>query len=191
MPKVPSYDNFQTQVAGQPFNPSQPLIGSAPYATAPGGPTPGGIAAEQAGQFGQAATRAGSEFGKIALDMADQSNQVRNNDANNKANQAVLDLTYGPTTGFKNLKGDDALTRPDGKSLNEEYGDKLRERLDSIAATLSNPWWLWATRPPPTPTFSICTGSCMPQNDIDQWSVAATQSLHDWWQGVTSGRITH
>ncbi len=128
MPKVPSYDNFQTQVASQPNVQLQ----------APGGPTPGAIAADQASNLGRAASSAGDAASKIMLDMQDQANQVRVNDAMNKARQTALTLTYDPQAGFKNLKGDAALTRPDGQSLNQEYGGKLQESIDGIAGGLAN-----------------------------------------------------
>jgi hypothetical protein len=37
------------------------------------------------------------------------------------------------------LKGRDAMERPDGKSLPDEFGEKLQKRLDTISETLANP----------------------------------------------------
>lgn len=128
MPKVPEYSNFQTVPSGQPNVQFQN----------PSGPTPGAIAADQAAQFGQAATRTGEAFGKIALEAMEQANQVRNNDALNKARAAAQDLAFNPNTGFRVLKGDNALTRPDGKPLDQEYGDKLKGQLDTIRQGLGN-----------------------------------------------------
>ncbi len=129
MPRVPTYDNFQTQVSGQPNVQIQ----------APSGPAPGAIAADQASQFGQSLTRSGDAAGKIALAAADQANQVRVNDAMNQARIAAQDLAYNKDTGYLSLKGNAALTRPDGQSLNQEYGSKLQEQIGALTSSLSNP----------------------------------------------------
>ena len=129
MPKIPVYDNFQTQVSSPPAGQFQ----------VPSGPAAGAIAADQISQQGQALTRSGDTVGRIALDVADQVNQVRVNDAINQARQAAQDLAYNKDTGYVNLRGNDALTRPDGKSLTEEYGSKLQDAISNIAGTLGNP----------------------------------------------------
>ena len=132
MPKIPSYDNFQTQVSGQPNVQFQ----------APSGPTPGGIAADQASQFGQAATRTGDAIGKIALDMVDQANQVRVNDARNQLSIATQDLTYNKDSGFLTRKGAnvflDEQGKPLEKSLDQDYGEKLKQTIDNITGSLGN-----------------------------------------------------
>jgi hypothetical protein len=129
MPRVPGYDNFQTSVSGQPNAQFQ----------APGGPAPGAIAADQAAQLGQALTRSGDAVGKIALAAADQANQVRVSDAMNKAMAARLKLTYDPQAGYTMKRGADALDADvDGKSLDQAYGDKLKEQLDGISQGLGN-----------------------------------------------------
>ncbi len=129
MPKVPTYDNFQTSVSGQPNAQFQ----------APSGPAPGAIAAEQAGQLGQALTRSGDAVGKIALAAVDQANQVRVTDAMNKAMAARLKLTYDQKDGYTMKRGAEALDAdPDGKSLDQSYGDKLKEQLDVISQGLGN-----------------------------------------------------
>ncbi len=132
MPRVPTYDNFQTQVAAQPNVQLQ----------APSGPTPGGIAAEQASQFGQAAMRGGDAAGRIALDVAEQANQVRVNDARNQLAIAQQDLTYNKDTGFLTRKGANAFLDNEGKPLekpiDQDYGERLKSQIDSISATLGN-----------------------------------------------------
>lgn len=129
MPRVPTYDNFQTQVSGQPNVQIQ----------APSGPAPGAIAADQASQFGQALGRAGDVAGKIALAAADQANQVRVTDAMNKAMAARLKLTYDQKDGYTMKRGAEALDPDqDGKSLGQSYGDKLKEQVDGIARGLGN-----------------------------------------------------
>jgi len=125
MPKVPVYSNFQTQQTAQP----NALL------SAPSGPTPGQIGAEQAGQFGQALGRAAS----VAEQFQEQADQVRVADAVNKAMSARLRLTYDRQEGYIQLRGEAAL-KPDsdGKSLAETYGQRLSDTIDTLSGELGN-----------------------------------------------------
>lgn len=129
MPRVPAYDNLQTQVSAQP---------AATFQT-PRGPAPGAIGAEQASNLGGALSRAGGEVGKLALEAAEQANQVRVSDAMNKAMAARLKLTYDPNEGFTQRRGQAALDPDaDGKSLDESYSNRLKTQIESIAGGLGN-----------------------------------------------------
>lgn len=132
MPRVPTYDNFQTSVAGN----------SNAQFSAPSGPTPGGIAADQLNQLGQAATRTGDAVGRIAMDVADQNNQVRVNDARNQLSIAQQDLTYNKDSGFLMKKGAnsflDSSGKPLEKSIDEDYSERLKAQVDGISANLGN-----------------------------------------------------
>lgn len=125
MPRVPVYDNFTAAPTPQPQV----------YARVPNALN---VAGQQAQEMGQGLMSAGSAAGRIALDMQQQANQVRVNDAMNKAVRAELRLTYDPNDGFVHLKGDSALTRPDGKLLDEEYVGKLSKNLEEIEVGLGN-----------------------------------------------------
>lgn len=125
MPTVPTYGGPQaspTSVSGNTF----------------AAPTEQNAAPQQLQQAGDAMQKAGTAEGNIAVDMAQQVNQVRVDDALNKARQQMLNLTYDPDTGYKTLKGDQALTRPDGQPLAQEYGDKLQSSISDIGGTLGN-----------------------------------------------------
>lgn len=125
MPTVPSYGGQQvapTSAPGGAF--SAPDVRNA----APG----------QLQQAGEALTRAGAGVASIAMDMEQQVNQVRVDDALNKVRQQTLDLTYNPQTGYQTLKGDAALTRPEGKPLDQEYAGKLETTVSELSATLGN-----------------------------------------------------
>jgi soluble lytic murein transglycosylase len=132
VPTIPKYENFQTQVSGQPNVQLQ----------TPTGPTPGGIAADQAGRFGQAASQAGSAASRIGLDIQDQANQVRVNDARNQLAIATQDLTYNKDTGFLTRKGANAFLDAEGKPLekplDQDYGEKLKSVIEGINANLGN-----------------------------------------------------
>lgn len=125
MPRVPTYDNFTALPS------TLPQV----QVRAPDMPD---VAGAQAREAGQNLMRAGGEINRIALDAAREANQGRINDAMNKAVQAKLKLTYDPNEGFVHLKGDAALTRPDGKPLDVEYGDKFTQQIDAIAQGLGN-----------------------------------------------------
>jgi soluble lytic murein transglycosylase len=88
--------------------------------------------------LGDGMARAGNAAANIAVDLQQQVNQVRVDDGLNKIRQQALDLTYNPDTGYKTLRGDAALTRPDGKPLAEEYGSKLQTAISDTAAKLGN-----------------------------------------------------
>ena len=128
MATVPTYDNLQARPGVLPM---VPLQGAS-------GPGAGQIAGEQMQRAGQGLQSAGAQVQQIALAMQEQADRTRVNDAVNKARQAAQDLAYHPETGFLALKGDAALTRPDGKPLVEEFDAKLAEKLSAIGQTLGN-----------------------------------------------------
>ncbi|MFI9652842.1 transglycosylase SLT domain-containing protein [Guyparkeria halopsychrophila] len=125
MPRVPTYDRFQARPNTLP----QPRI------AAPNMPD---VAGKQAQQTGQAVTRAGQTANKIAVQQQREANQLRVDDALNAAKEEALRLTYDKEQGFTNLRGINALDRPDGKPLAEEYGETLQKRVDEIAGGLGN-----------------------------------------------------
>jgi hypothetical protein len=129
VPQVPRYDNFQTSISSRP----QVSVQGGGL-QAPGGPTAGGIAGEQASQFGAAAMRTGDAVSKIAQDAANEANQARVDDATNQLIKARTGLQMEALS----FTGRAALERPDNKSLIDEYGEKLGAAAKDIAGTLGN-----------------------------------------------------
>jgi len=125
MPRVPTQDAFAVQQAG---------ISASPIAS----PQVDNFGPRQSAQMGAALQSAGGELQRIQLDVANQANQVRLNDAMNKAVEARLRLTFDKDAGYQNLRGDAALTRPGGKALDAEYGEKFDDAIRSIESTLGN-----------------------------------------------------
>lgn len=125
MPQVPVYGDRNVAPS------------SAPGVTA-AAPQVQNVAPQQLQQVGEATQRAGAAAGNVALDMIQQVNQVRVDDALNKVRQSALDLTYNPQTGYKALQGDAALTRSDGQPLTVEYGSKLETTISELSASLGN-----------------------------------------------------
>lgn len=95
-------------------------------------------AARQGVQMGQAMEAAAGEASRIAADIQTQANQLRFDDAINQVKEEQLRLTYDKDAGYSNLKGINALQRPDGKPLKAEYGDLLKKRIGEIGASLGN-----------------------------------------------------
>ena len=125
MPRVPTYDNFQ-QMPAQ-FQPVQ--IQPAMPRVDPGA---------QAASFGQAAQRAGAVAMDMELEALKQANQLRVDDALNKALEAEMRLAYDKDAGYTNQRGISALERESGKPLADEYDEEFGKAIESIGAGLGN-----------------------------------------------------
>lgn len=75
---------------------------------------------------------------KVQLEANDQADQVRVNEALNKAVQTRLAMTYDPEQGYVHLQGKAALDRPESKSLVDEYGGKFSDAIGAISESLGN-----------------------------------------------------
>ena len=125
MPRVPTYDNFQ-QMPAQ-FQPVQ--IQPAMPRVDPGA---------QAANFGQAAQRAGAVAMDMELEALKQANQLRVDDALNKALEAEMRLAYDKDAGYTSQRGLSALERESGKPLADEYDEEFGKAVESIGAGLGN-----------------------------------------------------
>lgn len=125
MATVPSYNGSQaapSSLPGGSFNAPQ-VQNAAP---------------QQLQQLGETTQRAGQQLGNIAIDMQQQVNQVRVDATLNKVREQMLKLTYDPNDGYRGLTGDAALTRPNGKMLSDEYGEKLQTSISELSGSLGN-----------------------------------------------------
>jgi len=95
-------------------------------------------AARQVQGFGQAMQQAGQDGARIYTNVLEQANAMRVMEAENRVRQRALDLAYDKEAGFRNLKGLQAIERPNGEDLSTEYGRKLDEEISSITASLGN-----------------------------------------------------
>jgi len=121
---VPTRDGFQ--VAPQ---------GRTPYVEAP--PVKQ-VAGAQLQDAGRAIQSAGSAASEIFRDQLHEANMLRVDEAITQAKQAQDHMTFDPTNGYAHLKGKDALERPDGKSLSEEYGSAYDDTIRQIGDGLGN-----------------------------------------------------
>jgi hypothetical protein len=75
---------------------------------------------------------------KAQMEAVDQANQIKINDALNKATQARLALTYDPEQGYIHLQGNAAIERPDKRSLDAEYSERFADSISQIEQSLGN-----------------------------------------------------
>ncbi len=125
MPRVPTYDNFQVAPTSLP----QARLSV---------PEMPDFAGQQTQQMSRGMMQAGQALGQVAIDIQQQANQLRVDDALNKAKEAALRLTYDKDVGYTNLRGINALERPDGKPLADEYSGILKRNIEEIAGSLGN-----------------------------------------------------
>lgn len=128
MATVPRYDDFQVGLTAGPS--ARLAVPSTPGADA--------LGAEQMQRQGMALQQAGGRMAELQRQAIEEANQVRTNAALNQLKEEQLRLTYDKSVGFTSLKGSDALQRPDGKGLDEEYGEQFQRKMNDIAATLGN-----------------------------------------------------
>lgn len=120
MPTVPHLDTFQVS----------PNAAPNVAARLPDMPDP----TAQARQMGEASSRAQESVTAIYADALKQVNQGRVDDALNQLVKTRTDMQVEALS----LKGRNALDRPDGKSLPDEYDDKLDQASQSISGALGN-----------------------------------------------------
>ena len=124
MPRVPTYDNFQV---------NQNTLPQVRLAM-PDAPTMPDVAGQQAQQMGQAMQQTGGKLAQIALAMQTEANRAREADAMNRLIKADTDLSAEASQ----FRGRNALERPGGKPLPEEYTEKLQSTIDEINNSLGN-----------------------------------------------------
>lgn len=127
MARVPTVDGPSVQRQGLP---------NAQFESAPN--YAGEIATRQAQQIGRATQDIADTAFKIETDMIERANQLRVDDALNQAREQAARLTLDKDVGYSNLRGKDALDRPNGQSLADEYGGQLQSSFSNIAAGLGN-----------------------------------------------------
>lgn len=124
MPKVPTYDNLQATPT------------TLPNVQAQGALTPeeATVGTKQIEQAGNAVQSFGGEFWKAA----ELANRLRVDDGENQLITLEQKYKYDKNEGFTNLRGSDAMERPSGQSLTDEYMGKLQEGANKIRDSLGN-----------------------------------------------------
>lgn len=121
MPRVPTYDTLQVEPSPQPnvqFRaPDQP-----------------DVVGRQSAQMGEGLMRLGGAVGKIAADLEEQANKARIADAVNQVESVAMEFEIEA----RKLKGKNALERPDGVALPDEFGNKFSDRVRQVSESLGN-----------------------------------------------------
>lgn len=123
MPQVPQYGNLRVGADAGAAPAFQGGVNDAAM-----------IGARQLGQAGEALGQAGGVAAKIATDMQREANELRVNDAMNQYIRAQTDARVE----VLKFKGKDALERPDGKNLPDEFSERLDATTRKIAEGLGN-----------------------------------------------------
>ena len=72
------------------------------------------------------------QFNRLAQKWQEEQDQTRSKDLMNQIQEKTNDLANNPESGFKTLKGINALERPGGKSLSEEIGKSYDDYVSSL-----------------------------------------------------------
>lgn len=83
---------------------------------------------------GEGLAKIGDEGMRLARELNDEVNKLRVDDATNQALEAQTELRLEASQ----LRGKNAIERPDGQILQDEYKGKLQEKLDLIEVGLGN-----------------------------------------------------
>lgn len=124
MPRVPIAENVSVL----------PGAGAPPQARMLDAPEVRDFGSRQILAQSEALGRAGSVATGIAADMQAQANKARLDDADNRLMAAATDLEVQARA----LKGKNALQRPDGKALPDEFGEALTKAAKGIEDELGN-----------------------------------------------------
>lgn len=122
--KIPTQDNFQVGVDQLPqsrFN--------APSFTDAG---------ETASRLGHAISGASNQAADFIQKITEENNALLVDDALAKLKDKAIDLRVNPDSGYMALKGRNALERPEGKSLVDEYDGYFSDAQNAIFDTLKN-----------------------------------------------------
>lgn len=122
--KVPVSNEFSVGVANAP----------SAHFTAPSLPDVG----VEVTQAGNQAFSAGQEAVNAQMKMLAEMNELATDNALAQVKAFEQDLRVNPNNGYENLRGENALNRPNGQSLVDEYDGYLMEYANATKDTLKN-----------------------------------------------------
>lgn len=94
--------------------------------------------AKQLQQAGDAVQRTGVVLSHIEAQAQNEANQLRVDDALNKAREVANRMTFDKDIGYTTLRGENALNRPGGKPMADEYAENLKKQIENISGSLGN-----------------------------------------------------
>ncbi|SNR73824.1 hypothetical protein SAMN05192560_0784 [Methylobacillus rhizosphaerae] len=119
MPRVPTYDSFQA---------TPDILPQVRIST----PELPDIAGQQTQQMARGMMQSGGELSKVALDMQREVDDSINTEGMNDLMKSSTDLELSALQ----LQGKNALDRPDGKSLPDEFVEQLNNRATEIESNM-------------------------------------------------------
>lgn len=122
--KVPVSNEFSVGVANAP----------SAHFTAPSLPDVG----VEVTQAGNQAFSEGQEAVNAQMKMLAEMNELATDNALAQVKAFEQDLRVNPNNGYENLRGENALNRPNGQSLVDEYDGYLMEHANAVKDTLKN-----------------------------------------------------
>lgn len=122
--KVPVSNEFSVGVANAP----------SAHFTAPSLPDVG----VEVTRAGSQAFSAGQEVVNAQMKMLAEMNELATDNALAQVKAFEQDLRVNPNNGYENLRGENALNRPNGQSLVDEYDGYLMKHANAIKDTLKN-----------------------------------------------------
>lgn len=122
--KVPVSNEFSVGVANAP----------SAHFTAPSLPDVG----VEVTRAGNQAFLAGQEAVNAQMKMLAEMNELATDNALAQVKAFEQDLRVNPNNGYENLRGENALNRPSGQSLVDEYDGYLMEHANAVKDTLKN-----------------------------------------------------
>lgn len=122
--KVPVSNEFSVGVANAP----------SAHFTAPSLPDVGA----EVTNAGNQAFAAGQKTVNAQMKMLAEMNEIATDNALAQVKAFEQDLRVNPNNGYENLRGENALNRPNGQSLVDEYDGYLMEHANAIKDTLKN-----------------------------------------------------
>lgn len=125
MVAVPTLDQFSVAPAGG----NLPGVNSPPVQD---------FGSQQLEQTGRAITRAGAVGGEIFQRELQEMNQLRVDEAVNRAKEIQAEMTFDPNKGYSFVKGRDALEPVDGVGLADRYSGDFDRVTSAIAEGLGN-----------------------------------------------------
>lgn len=122
--KVPVSNEFSVGVANAP----------SAHFTAPSLPDVGA----EVTNAGNQAFEAGQKTVNAQMKMLAEMNELATDNALAQVKAFEQDLRFNPNNGYGNLRGENALNRPNGQSLVDEYDGYLMEHANAVKDTLKN-----------------------------------------------------
>lgn len=94
----------------------------------------GGMAARSLGQMGEGLQK----MAALSDEIVAVEDQIKADEAVDRVKSKMLDLSYNAESGYLTFKGGQAVNRPGGRALADEYTEKLNSEIEAVAGGLTS-----------------------------------------------------